>query len=60
MRLLARIIGERLLDVAARRVPKPGREAPDFTLPRLDGGSPVRLSSFRGLRPVVLIFGSYT
>lgn len=51
----------------------PGQEAPDFQLPRLiietgkDGKSvakataeTLRLSSFRGKRPVVLIFSSYT
>ena len=39
-----------------------GVPAPDFTLPR-HGDSrrdPVTLSSFRGQRPVVLVFGSYT
>jgi hypothetical protein len=40
--------------------PAVGSEAPDFTLPRLGGGEPVVLSSFRGRRPVALIFGSYT
>lgn len=34
--------------------------APDFTLPSHDGKSQVTLSSFRGKRPVVLIFGSFT
>lgn len=38
----------------------PGDMAPDFTLPRLDHTDQVRLSSFRGSRPVVLVFGSYT
>ena len=51
-----------------------GTEAPDFELPRLEIGpvdangravakvseETVRLSSFRGKRPVVLIFASYT
>ena len=40
-----------------------GAPAPDFELVRLDSpGSAerVRLSSFRGERPVVLFFGSYT
>jgi hypothetical protein len=37
-----------------------GDEAPDFTLPMQDGGGSVTLSSFRGRRPVVLVFGSYT
>jgi len=37
-----------------------GDVAPDFDLATVDGTSRVRLSSFRGQRPVVLIFGSYT
>jgi len=36
-----------------------GQEAPDFTLKGLDGKE-VALSSFRGQKPVFLIFGSYT
>ena len=36
-----------------------GDPAPDFKLKRMDGGA-VRLASFRGQRPVVLVFGSYT
>ena len=36
-----------------------GDAAPDFRLPARSGGE-VALSSFRGQRPVVLIFGSYT
>ncbi|MGH9661301.1 MAG: hypothetical protein ACRD96_22320 [Bryobacteraceae bacterium] len=39
---------------------KPGDAAPDFSLLTLDRGGRVRLSSFRGDRPVVLVFGSYT
>lgn len=39
---------------------RPGDRAPDFTLPLLNHSDSVRLSSFRGVRPVVLIFGSYT
>jgi hypothetical protein len=39
---------------------RPGDMAPDFTLPTLDHTDQVRLSSFRGSRPVVLVFGSYT
>lgn len=38
----------------------PGDMAPDFELPRLGGGEPVRLSAFRQVSPVALIFGSYT
>jgi AhpC/TSA family len=37
-----------------------GEAAPDFTLPLLDHSSQVTLSSFRGMKPVVLVFGSYT
>ena len=37
-----------------------GDVAPDFTLKTLDGAAQVSLSSFRGKRPVVLVFGSYT
>jgi hypothetical protein len=37
-----------------------GEQAPDFTLPTLDNRASVTLSSFRGTRPVVLVFGSYT
>jgi len=40
--------------------PKVGTAAPDFTLKNLDGKGEVKLSSFRGKQPVVLIFGSYT
>lgn len=36
---------------------QPGEVAPDFELPRVDGGEPVRLSDLRG-RPVILHFGS--
>jgi hypothetical protein len=39
---------------------KPGDLAPDFRLPALDRKSTVQLSSYRGSRPVVLVFGSYT
>jgi len=39
---------------------KTGDAAPDFRLRALDKSSEVRLSSFRGERPVVLVFGSYT
>ena len=37
-----------------------GDPAPDFTLKPAGGGTPVTLSALRGVRPVVLIFGSYT
>ncbi len=37
-----------------------GERAPDFTLATLDHKQRVRLSSYVGQRPVVLVFGSYT
>jgi hypothetical protein len=37
-----------------------GEMAPDFTLQTVDRHATVQLSSFRGKRPVALIFGSYT
>ena len=37
-----------------------GDPAPDFELSTVDNSGKVRLSSFRGSKPVVLIFGSYT
>ena len=40
--------------------PPVGALAPDFTLASPDGTRSVTLSSFRGKRPVALIFGSYT
>lgn len=39
---------------------QPGDAAPDFRLPTLDHKATVQLASFRGIRPVVLVFGSYT
>lgn len=38
----------------------PGDRAPDFSLWTTDRKSRVQLSSFRGRKPVVLVFGSYT
>lgn len=40
--------------------PALGRLAADFTLPRHDEGKSITLSQFRGKKPVVLIFGSFT
>jgi hypothetical protein len=37
-----------------------GEAAPDFSLASPDHSLAVRLSSFRGQKPVVLVFGSYT
>jgi hypothetical protein len=40
--------------------PRIGDMAPDFELFDIHGELPVRLSSFRGHKPVALIFGSFT
>ena len=37
-----------------------GERAPDFSLERYDKKATVQLAQFRGSRPVVLVFGSYT
>ncbi len=46
--------------VARRGKLKVGNLAPDFALKTTDHSSVVRLSSFRGQKPVVRIFGSHT
>lgn len=51
-----RILGRAL----EARAPKLGDVAPGFSLKQLDGKKRVRLSSFKGKKPVALIFGSYT
>lgn len=43
-----------------RNAPKKGEIAPDFTLTELDGSHSIRLSDFRGRKPVALVFGSHT
>lgn len=40
--------------------PKEGDLAPDFELLDVNGENTVRLSDFRGQKPVALIFGSFT
>ena len=40
--------------------PQVGTYPPDFCLKQLGTDERVRLSSFRGQRPVALVFGSYT
>ncbi len=40
--------------------PKVGDAAPTFKLKSLDGKSETDLASFKGKKPVVLFFGSYT
>jgi hypothetical protein len=40
--------------------PRAGDQAPDFELTDVTGQHRVRLSDFRGDRPVALVFGSFT
>jgi Ca2+-binding EF-hand superfamily protein len=40
--------------------PRVGKPAPDFALKTHDGKRTIRLSEFRGKKPVVLVFGSFT
>ncbi len=42
------------------QAPKIGDVAPDFLLKDSNGDNPVRLSDFKGKKPVALIFGSFT
>ena len=51
---------ETLWTIARGGTLRAGDLAPDFRLPTYDKSSLVQLSKFRGDRPVVLIFGSYT
>ena len=54
------VFGMGLMRARAGNAPKVGQPAPDFTLKTSDGTRNVTLSSLRGKRPVVLIFGSFT
>ena len=40
--------------------PRVGDKAPDFKLRTKDGQREVQISSFKGQKPVVLVFGSFT
>jgi hypothetical protein len=51
---------ERMWNIARGGTTRVGEMAPEFTLQTIDRKSEVRLASFRGDRPVVLVFGSYT
>ena len=42
------------------KAPRAGDMAPDFTLYDIEGKNSVTLSSFRGKKPIALVFGSYT
>lgn len=46
--------------VARRGHLKTGDQAPDFSLQTVDRKARVQLSTFRGQKPVVLVFGSHT
>ena len=52
--------GQALIEERRHNHPRVGDESPDFELDRHDGSGTLRLSSFRGAEPVVLIFGSLT
>ena len=52
--------GPRLWLWARQGTLREGESAPDFTLSTHEGTGRVTLSSHRGERPVVLVFGSYT
>jgi uncharacterized membrane protein YphA (DoxX/SURF4 family) len=43
-----------------KKAPKEGEMAPDFELSTPDGSKTVRLSDFRGVKPVALVFGAHT
>ena len=51
---------EPMWNVARGGTVRVGNPAPDFTLPTVDRKTQVRLASFAGKQPVVLVFGSYT
>lgn len=42
------------------RAPKVGGMTPDFELQDVNGEHRIRLSEFRGRKPVALVFGSFT
>lgn len=58
--LFAVVPFKRLWFVARAGRLKVGDPAPDFALPTSDRKLQVELAAFRGQKPVVLIFGSYT
>ena len=42
------------------KAPKAGAVAPDFEVRDVHGKNPVRLTDYRGRKPVALVFGSFT
>ncbi len=55
-----RMDGMGLIRARAGNVPKVGQTAPEFVLKTLDGKQTIKLSQYKGKKPVVLVFGSYT
>lgn len=53
-------MGRAMMKARGKKVPRVGQMAPEFELRTPDGKQSIRLSSFRGKQPVVLIFGSHT
>jgi hypothetical protein len=51
---------EPMWNIARGGTARVGDMAPEFVLPTVDRKTQVSLASFRGQRPVVLVFGSYT
>ena len=51
---------KRIQQEAEKNVPRVGNMAPDFELWDADVTRAVRLSDFRGQKPVALVFGSFT
>src|SRR5690606_8371059 len=60
MPLMAALPFKPLWNVARAGELEIGDAAPDFELPTYDKSAMVKLSELRGVRPVVLVFGSYT
>lgn len=59
-RMRSRMRKMRARAIARDKAPPLGADAPNFTLQTRDGSRTVELASFRGNKPVVLVFGSYT